>query len=491
MTDLATTVASEEAFIAGPVVLSPKEICVIAHVPSGLRRQLAGRHTTYKVLGPGGTYKKLTGLPRGGSNYGQTLTTAVIPVKVPVEDIGLARNMTLKRLDVELGIQIVTSDPSFSALRAYVSDKGPGFVEALDASVARDVNRQVREKLKNVPPEEVRHAGDVSLDRLVGAPLLKGMFRVDEVYRANPTFDAHFLELLDALAAEELDRRTHELKLSASRRELERSSALQRGEQQLEQTRERQHIQFAIEMAGQLGQPVTDYLDPERGRLREEKAFELCQGLIENLGKVRQVGGQGAVDQILAFIGGVMPSLSPRAVASAGPPAGLVAPDDVIEGTAHTETFEAATPTPQIDRELAERWNAAGLGPVPFALGSFSTPAGPAVVVALSGSPHPKTRNAIRTAFKEVGDLVLLSPIDSIETLMLAYVIHYAPAVADAIVDAHCELEAQRATLVLVAGDRPIKPLLREFTDPSTRLIDGLRSVLPYADIDLRTGAPA
>jgi hypothetical protein len=45
--------------------------------------------------------------------------------------------------------------------------------------------------------------------------------------------------------------------------------------------------------------------------------------------------------------------------------------------------------------------------------------------------------------------------------------------------------------LVLVASDQPLKPLVRGLTDPNTRLIDGLRSVLPYASVDVVVGVPA
>lgn len=466
---LSEVIASPLARVQTPLSLSATEICLVAHSPSALARKRGRGGVSYKILGPGGTYSKLSGVPIGGIAEGARLSISKVLVAVSVQGVALgAHEFPLERVDVELKIRL-NPDGGYAALLRYVEGAGPNFLTTVDADLAEGVKEELRRQVSTLRAVDVYRdeLGSLNWNKV---RLLDDAFLVEGGRVTHLAFHPKNLEVIESQINElaqqtlhaheqaELDRqRTLEIKKQSTELELETTKA---------------HAQLAIDSQ----------------RMALERPYEREKDVVGLLGKVIEFGAGvrgGAAADLLKDVRGDIGGLAASAVPPPlSPPvsAGHVIDAGYVDVTGHTAGFEPLTDDPLVQRVL----EAGVQGEQIFAVGKGDAGLRQLLVVALRGRPPHAVRVRLRHLLDgEADEVVVLSPVTSREDLVLEFLLHYEPALENCDPDVELRYDGDQLTVVLAGSGGPLRPHIRRFIDADTRLLDALSGVLGHRHLDL------
>ncbi|MBI5105287.1 MAG: hypothetical protein HZB46_09955 [Solirubrobacterales bacterium] len=410
------------------------------------------------------------------SPQGVVVSTEDVPVTVAVDDVAMQGPYPLTRVEAQLRLRVDDQD-DYAGLRAYVERKGLNFAALLDAEVSHQLDRRIRGGLRASTSAEVYDAAGITDLVDLSAPLLDGLFRVECVVYATPTYHPEFVRAKEAVARSSTEAAEKLLELH-EQAPLERQLSAARDQQLLEEATRR-------------GLSLFEHENPELVAQSRQAELEIKKALIEQLDALRRGGGSETIREVLGYLG------STRQAGQAPPPAAIPAGPDgaTVDGHAHTVEHRAVEPLPALrsDATLRHMWKSAGLPGEPLAIGLDASPDDVTVLAICHEALDPPAAEAVQQAFRDrVGaTMVIAIPnVSSLSELVAGYLFSRMPELAAAQPRLDV-IESEAALVIQLHSDtHRVSRFLKTINDPDSRILGPLASVLSYERLEV-VGADA
>lgn len=422
------------------------------------------------VVRPGRKLRRGKGLPLTLAPQGVAVSTEDVPINVKVSNIALQGDYSLPQLELDIAIAVDGKD-DFAGLQSYVARKGLNFAALLDGEVGNELDKVVRDALRGHTAVELYERGNLTDLVATHRLLMEGLFRLESVQRAQPTWHPEFVRARDAAA-------------SAAASLAEKLLALQHREG-VDRALAQAEDQLALEQALRRNLTLIELENPELIAQASAQEHELKLELVRQMDALRRGGGTDVVRAALEMISGMKagegPGESPQA---AGPAAALASP----------QTAPWALDTLERDAALARMWRKAGLPGEPIGLSFYERDDDVTVVFVCGDSLDRDTLEAIDSMYRErvgASEVVALLGITTVEEAVREFLLTRIPELRAADPAIRLQRAGQRVTVHIASERARLSPHVRRFNEPGSSLLSPLTELLDVETIDVEVAEPA
>lgn len=420
-----------------------------------------------KVIEPGRGYRRGLRLPAFGDVAGIPLSSAEHISRLTIRDIATNDSYAMPSLDLQIALRLNDGD-GYGALLRYVRDNGADFAGSLEPRVWNAVDEFVRSELGCLTHPEVFGK---NLARLlpVNQPLLGGLFVITQVIAGEAAYDPLFLQLrtseAETLAKINAIKQETVVTVNAQQATLETMT----GEHLIEQVRLRHELSQAQQTALTLGVPVAAIHSPDIFNAQLGAQLELTKALIENY----RAAGSQAVRDALQTVG---QSFSGPAAA---PPLSFL---DAAAG--------CATPPLSRDTRLEAVWRDRGLDDTVMGAGVAQRGGSAAVLLVVNDPARVAAmRDRIRHQLADVLGADVRLDVARHDPELGRLVGEYLAAAIDGFAEVaeRCgvTVDGRRLTVSLPCPTGQWQRAKRAVSDPNAMILEPLRRLLPYDDVDV------
>lgn len=422
-----------------------------------------------KVIEPGRGYRRGMRLPAFGDVVGIPLSSAEHISRLTIRDIATDDSYTMPSLDLQIALRLNDGD-GYRALLRYVRDNGADFAGSLEPRVWNAVDEFVRDTLGGLTHPEVFGRNLAGL--LPGnQPLLDGLFVITQVIAGEAVCDPLFLRLRtsEAETIARLDAIKQETVVTVNSQQATLHTMT--GEHLIEQVRLRHELSQAQQTALVLGVPVAAIHSPDIYNAQLGAQLELTKALIENY----RAAGSQAVRDALQTVGQSFSAAPPPPLAFLDAAAGFV------------------TPPLSRDARLESVWRDRGLDDMVMGAG-VAQRGGAAAVLLVVNDParvaalHDRIRDQLADVLGADVRLDVARHDPELGRLVGSYLASAVACFADvAEVAERCgvAVDGRRLTVSVPCGNGQWQRAKREVNDPNAMILEPLKRLLPYDDVDV------